>query len=104
MAYRNSKLVVKSFPAGGGGVTILERLAGGQGPAVNYVVKVNLIEVAAGTGTLDDGSGISIDLPAGAVVGSEKTFDFGDGYRLTGDLTLNGAGQRSGTVVYYTGV
>lgn len=103
LAYRNSKLETLAFPTTGGGGGILTRLYG-SGPAVNYVVRIDLVEVSAGAGGIDDGASLSIEIPAGVAVGSAYHFDFGDGYRLGGDLVLSGAGTRSGTVTYYAGV
>lgn len=103
MAFRNSVLRTNTFAATGGGTTILERLYGGVGPALNYVVSVDLIEVTAGAGSLEV-NGVSIDIPAAVPVGTHHSFSFGDGLRLTNsDVVLVGAGTRSGTITYYVG-
>lgn len=102
LAFRNSPLRTTAFAAAGGGATILNQLFNGVGPAVNYITKVELVEVSAGAGTLQDGV-FTIDLPAAMAIGTRQEFTFGDGYRLGGELVLAGTGTRSGTVTYYAG-
>lgn len=104
MAYRNSKLQTATFGATGGGGTILNRLYGGAGPAINYVVRIELVERTAGAKQIEDSGSIFIEIPAAVAVGTPYVFTFGDGVRLAGDLIINGAGTSSGTVTYYAGL
>lgn len=92
-----------TFATLGGGATIANRLYGGSGPAIVYLVKLELQEQTAGAAAISDGAALQIDIPATVPVGTRYEYTFGDGYRLGGDLVMGGVGTRSGTITYYVG-